>query len=179
MRAIACEHFRKSGRKAFPVIRSNAVQALDDAESLLAEGDYKPDIVFFDLPGTLKSDGVIKTLSQMDYIFTPISADRFVVESALQFVMMFNARTKAISLFWTKVDGRERTDLYDLYGKLFAENNFHVLGTKLPDSKRFRRDMSDDRKTVLRSTILPADNAMLRGSRIKELAEEICDVIKS
>ena len=187
MRAIACEHFRKSGRKAFPVIRSNAVQALDDAESLLAEGDYKPDIVFFDLPGTLKSDGVIKTLSQMDYIFTPISADRFVVESALQFVMMFNdnlvttgiARTKAISLFWTKVDGRERTDLYDLYGKLFAENNFHVLGTKLPDSKRFRRDMSDDRKTVFRSTILPADNAMLRGSRIKELAEEICDVIKS
>ena len=77
------------------------------------------------------------------------------------------------------MDGRERTDLYDLYGKLFAENNFHVLGTKLPDSKRFRRDMSDDRKTVFRSTILPADNAMLRGSRIKELAEEICDVIKS
>lgn len=117
MRAIACEHFRKSGRKAFPVIRSNAVQALDDAESLLAEGDYKPDIVFFDLPGTLKSDGVIKTLSQMDYIFTPISADRFVVESALQFVMMFNdnlvttgiARTKAISLFWTKVDGNGQT----------------------------------------------------------------------
>ena len=117
MRAIACEHFRKSGRKAFPVIRSNAVQALDDAESLLAEGDYKPDIGFFDLPGTLKSDGVIKSLSQMDYILTPSSADRFVVESALQFVMMFNdnlvttgiARTKAISLFWTKVDGRRKT----------------------------------------------------------------------
>ena len=102
MRAIACEHFRKSGRKAFPVIRSNAVQALDDAESLLAEGDYKPDIVFFDLPGTLKSDGVIKTLSQMDYIFTPISADRFVVESALQFVMMFNDNLVTTGIARTK-----------------------------------------------------------------------------
>ena len=83
LKAVAYEHFRKSGRKGFPIIRSNAVQALDDADSLLSEKGYRPEIVFFDLPGTLKSDGVIKTLSQMDYIFTPVSADRFVVESAL------------------------------------------------------------------------------------------------
>ena len=118
LKAVACEHFRKSGRKAFPIIRSNAVKALDDADRLLSEDGCKPEIVFFDLPGTLKSDGVIKTLSQMDYIFTPVSADRFVVESALQFVMMFNdnlvttglAKTKGISLFWTMVDGREKTE---------------------------------------------------------------------
>ena len=61
------------------------------------------------------------------------------------------------------VDGREKTELYDLYGKLFAENNFHVLDTRLPDSKRFRREPSDDRKSVFRSTILPPDTAMLRG----------------
>ena len=36
--------------------------------------------------------GVIKTLSQMDYIFTPLSADRFVVESTLKFVTMFRDR---------------------------------------------------------------------------------------
>lgn len=186
MKAIAYEHFRKSGRKAFPIIRSNAVHALDDAEKLLNEDGYTPDIVFFDLPGTLKSDGVIKTLSQMDYIFTPVSADRFVVESALQFVMMFYdnlvttgiAKTKSISLFWTMVDGREKTELYDLYGQMFSENNFHVLSTRLPDSKRFRREPSDDRKSVFRSTILPADSAVLRGSRIKELSEEIYGIIK-
>ena len=162
LKAVACEHFRKSGRKGFPIVRSNAVQALDDADSLLSEKGYRPEIVFFDLPGTLKSDGVIKTLSQMDYIFTPVSADRFVVESALQFVMMFNdnlvttglAKTKGISLFWTMVDGREKTGLYDLYGTLF-----------------------DDRKPVFRSTILPPDTSMLKGSRIRELSEEICSII--
>ena len=161
------------------------MQALDDADSLLSEKGYQPEIVFFDLPGTLKSDGVIKTLSQMDYIFTPVSVDRFVVESALQFVMMFNdnlvttglAKTKGISLFWTMVDGREKTGLYDLYGKLFAENDFHVLDTRLPDSKRFRREPSDDRKQVFRSTILPPDASMLKGSRIRELSEEICSII--
>ena len=185
LKSVAYEHFRKSGRKGFPIVRSNAVQALDDADSLLSEKGYRPEIVFFDLPGTLKSDGVIKTLSQMDYIFTPVSADRFVVESALQFVMMFNdnlvttglTKTKDISLFWTMVDGREKTGLYDLYGKLFAENNFRVLDTRLPDSKRFRREPSDDRKSVFRSTILPPDTSMLKGSRIRELSEEICSII--
>ena len=38
LKAVACEHFRKSGRKAFPIIRSNAVKALDDADRLLSEG---------------------------------------------------------------------------------------------------------------------------------------------
>ena len=50
----------------------------------------------------------------MDYIFTPLSADRFVVESTLKFVTMFRdrlmttgqAKTKGLYLFWTMVDGR-------------------------------------------------------------------------
>lgn len=184
-KALACDHFRRVKKKAYPVVTSNAADALDDADRLLRGEATKPDLVFFDLPGTLKSEGVVKTLSQMDYIFTPVSADRFVVESALQFVMMFNdnlvttglAKTKDISLFWTMVDGREKTGLYDLYGKLFAENNFRVLDTRLPDSKRFRREPSDDRKPVFRSTILPPDTSMLKGSRIRELSEEICSII--
>lgn len=184
-KALACDHFRRVKKKAYPVVTSNAADALDDADRLLRGEATKPDLVFFDLPGTLKSEGVVKTLSQMDYIFTPVSADRFVVESALQFVMMFNdnlvttglAKTKGISLFWTMVDGREKTGLYDLYGKLFAENDFHVLDTRLPDSKRFRREPSDDRKQVFRSTILPPDASMLKGSRIRELSEEICSII--
>lgn len=184
-KALACDHFRRIKKNAYTIVKSNAVNALDDAERMIATEDVKPDVVFFDMPGTLRSNGVIKTLSQMDYIFTPVSADRFVVESALQFVMMFNdnlvttglAKTKDISLFWTMVDGREKTGLYDLYGKLFAENNFRVLDTRLPDSKRFRREPSDDRKPVFRSTILPPDTSMLKGSRIRELSEEICSII--
>ena len=45
----------------------------------------KPDIVFFDLPGTVNSEGVISSLAGMDYIFTPISADKVVLESSLSF----------------------------------------------------------------------------------------------
>lgn len=75
-KALACDHFRKIRKNAYPVIASDALNALDDAERMLAAEEVKPDVVFFDMPGTLKSNGVVKTLSQMDYIFAPMSADR-------------------------------------------------------------------------------------------------------
>lgn len=185
-KALACDHFRKIKKNAYPVIASDALNALDDAERMLAEEDAKPNIVFFDMPGTLKSNGVVKTLSQMDYIFAPMSADRFVVESTLQFAVMFRdnlmttgqAKTKGLYLFWTMVDGRERSELYDLYRQIIDGMNIPMLETRLPDSKRFRRDLSEERKAIFRSTIFPMDNALMRGSNIKELAEEICSVMK-
>ena len=173
-KALACDHFRKIKKNAYPVIASDALNALDDAERMLAEEDAKPNIVFFDMPGTLKSNGVVKTLSQMDYIFAPMSADRFVVESTLQFAVMFRdnlmttgqAKTKGLYLFWTMVDGREKNGLYDLYEDVIAEMGLSVLSTRLPDSKKFRRDLSEERKSVFRSTIFPMDVSLLKGSGI-------------
>ena len=172
-KALACDHFRKIRKNAYTIIKSDAVNALDDAERMVAAEDVKPDVVFFDMPGTLRSNGVIKTLSQMDYIFTPLSADRFVVESTLKFVTMFRdrlmttgqAKTKGLYLFWTMVDGRERNDLYGIYEEVIAEMGFPVLSTRLPDSKKFRRDLSEERKSVFRSTIFPMDTAVSMGSR--------------
>ena len=176
-KALACDHFRRVKKKAYPVVTSNAADALDDADRLLRGDATKPDLVFFDLPGTLKSEGVVKTLSQMDYIFAPISADRLVVESTLQFAALFHenlittgiAKTKGLYLFWTMVD---------LYRQIIDGMNIPLLETRLPDSKRFRRDLSEERKAIFRSTIFPMDNALMRGSNIKELAEEICSVMK-
>lgn len=139
------------------------------------------------MPGTLKANGVVKTLSQMDYIFAPVSADRFVVESTLQFATMFKdnlmttgrAKTKAFHLFWTMVDGREKNGLYEVYEDVMAEMGLSVLSTRLPDSKKYRRDLSEERKGVFRSTIFPMDSALLKGSGIKEFAEEISNIINN
>ena len=185
-KALACDHFRRIKKNAYTIVKSNAVNALDDAERMIATEDVKPDVVFFDMPGTLRSNGVIKTLSQMDYIFTPLSADRFVVESTLKFVTMFRdrlmttgqAKTKGLHLFWTMVDGRERNDLYGIYEEVIAEMGFPVLSTRLPDSKKFRRDLSEERKSVFRSTIFPMDASLLKGSGIREFSEEISRIIR-
>ena len=185
-KALACDHFRKIKKNAYTIIKSDAVNALDDAERMIAAGDVKPDVVFFDMPGTPRSNGVIKTLSQMDYIFAPLSGDRFVVESTLKFITMFRdklmttgqAKTKGLYLFWTMVDGRERNNLYGIYEEVIAEMGFPVLATRLPDSKKFRRDLSEERKSVFRSTIFPMDASLLKGSGIREFSEEISDIIK-
>lgn len=174
--------FRKTGKRIFPVVATNPVDALE-AEILIE--DENLDIVLFDLPGTIRSKGVLSTLSQMDYIFVPISADRLVLESALQFVANFKdnlmttgkAVTKEICLFWTMVDGREKTDIYNLYDEVIGELGISVLNTRIPDSKRFRRDFSEPEKAVFRSTIFLPDQYLLRGSSIKELADEILSII--
>lgn len=145
----------------------------------------KPDVVFFDMPGTLKSNGVVKTLSQMDYIFAPMSADRFVVESTLQFAVMFrdnlmttDRRNKRAVPLLDDGGRQEKNGLYDLYGDVIAEMGLPVLSTRLPDSKKFRRDLSEERKSVFRSTIFPMDASLLKGSGIREFSEEISRIIR-
>ena len=138
-KAQACEHFKKLGKKSYSVTRSNALNALDDAEKVLEESEVEPDFIFFDMPGTIKSEGVMKTLSQMDYIFVPVSADRFVIESALSFVQLFYDNlvtpglsvTKELAFFWTMVDKRERTNLYEVYEGMFASLGYSLLNTRL------------------------------------------------
>ena len=184
-KSLAYNHFLNLGKKSYPIIRSNAGDALDEAERLMREEAVKPDIIFFDLPGTLKSNDVIKTLSQMDYIFTPISADRLDMESSLQFVTLFNenlittgiAKTKGLHLFWTKVDGREKNELYGMYESIMEEMNISIMKTRLPDSKRFRKEMLGDRKNIFRSTFFPAEKSQMKGSNIDLLSDEIVSLI--
>ena len=185
-KALACDHFRRIKKNAYTIVKSNAVNALDDAERMIATEDVKPDVVFFDMPGTLRSNGVIKTLSQMDYIFTPLSADRFVVESTLKFVTMFRdrlmttgqAKTKGLHLFWTMVDRRERTPLYESYGKAFAAFRLPVLQTQVPYRSRFSKEILDTSGAVGRSTLFPADRAFAAAAALDALAAEILSLME-
>ena len=72
---MAYEQFTRLGKKAYPVLCSSPEKAIATADGYVVAG-HVPDIVFFDLPGTVNSEGVINSLAGMDYIFTPISADK-------------------------------------------------------------------------------------------------------
>ena len=143
------------------------------------------DIVFFDLPGTVNSGGVLRTLANMDYIFSPIAADRVVMESTLRFAtklkdtLMDTGKTniKGLYLLWNMVDGREKSELYRVYEEIIRELGLQVLQTFLPDSKRFRRELTGEHKAVFRSTLFPADGTLAKGSHIREITEEILTII--
>ena len=64
-------NFTSLKRKAYPVEKSLPKDAITTAKKLIDNAASQPDIIFFDLPGTLNSKGVVKTLAGMDYIFSP------------------------------------------------------------------------------------------------------------
>ena len=181
---MAYEQFSSLGKKAYVVIESSPENAIEDAKQLIDE--MKPDFVFFDLPGTVNNPAVVDTLSMMDYIIAPISADRVVLESTLQYVITVNdtlvtpgkSKIKGIHLLWNLVDGREKTELYEVYEDVIDKLGFPVFSTFLPDSKRFRREQSINHKALFRSTLFPADKTLVKGSNLDTLIDEMLDTLK-
>ena len=181
---MAYEQFSSLGKKAYEVIESSPENALEDAKEAIEE--LKPDFVFFDLPGTINNPEVVHTLSHMDYIIAPISADRLVLESTLQYVITVNdalitpgkAKIKGMYLLWNLVDGREKTELYEVYEDVIDKLGFPLFKTFMPDSKRFRREQSVSHKALFRSTLFPADRALVRGSNLDALIDEMLETLK-
>lgn len=182
----AYNQFLTLGIKTYPVRASLPKNAIEEAQKLMDKSEKPYDVIFFDLPGTLNSDGVLQTLSTMDYIFTPISADRFVLESTLQYATLINDKLittgesaiEGLYLFWNMVDGREKTPLYSVYEKAIGELGLSVMKTMLPNSIRFRKEMSVEHGAIFRSTVFPADKNFLKGSGIDELVSEISQITK-
>ncbi len=183
-KGMAYEQFTRLKKKAYPVIESSTKEAIADAEYLIPQGRY--DFIFFDLPGTLNNEDLIRTLAKMDYIIAPIAADRVVMESTLDYMVTVRedimgsgkSDIKGIYLLWNLVDGREKSELYEVYEAVIKELDFTLLKTFIPDSKRFRREQSIGHKALFRSTLFPADRSLVKGSNIDALTDELLELLK-
>lgn len=184
-KTMAYDQLKRLKKNPYPVLCSRAEDAVRTADSLV-EKQGNLDFVFFDLPGTVNNADVVRTIAGMDYIFTPIIADRVVMESSIKFATVINEQMistgrsgiKGLYLVWNMVDGREKTELYKAYDKVCAEFALPILDTFLPDSKRFRKETAAERKAVFRSTAFPSDKALVRGSNLDKLVDEILGIIK-
>ncbi len=170
----------------YPILIAKPEDALARVQARIEAG-HEYDIVLFDLPGTINNPGVAKTVSLMDYLFCPVAADKLILESSLAFAMKVRDEIMTVSgcsvkdmyMLWNLVDAREKTDLYERYEEVFEEQMLQTLKTRLPDAKKYRREGSKDAaRAVFRSTLLPPDKNLLKGSRLVELADEILGIIK-
>ena len=187
LQSALAKQFEVFGKKAYPIIRVKSEDALEDAYKLLDNAEVKPDIIFFDLPGTVNSTGIINLILNMNYIFVPIIADKRVLQSSLAFVLTVREYMKSLSgkinlkeihMFWNKVDKREHTDLYDEFNELLMDQQIPLLRTELPDTKRYNKELSVNRNTIFRSTLFPPDKRLLRNSHLDKLIKEIIYIIK-
>ena len=88
---------------------STPEKALTDVDRQLGMLREPVDFVLFDLPGTVGTPGVLRTLSAINRIFVPMKADRYVMESTLAFAKSVNdhlvrnsdVQTAGVHLFWS------------------------------------------------------------------------------
>lgn len=179
------ELYKRIGKRSYPIIESRPETAIETAGEMMKQQDI--DIIFFDLPGTMNNKGTMRTIAHMDYVFCPITADRVVMQSSLTFAKVINDKLvttgktniKGMYFVWNMVDAREKTRLYEVYDRIISELGLSALETEIPDSKRFRREGdTEDKRPLFRSTMFPPDRSLIKGSCIKELADEMLGIVK-
>nr|WP_314492170.1 ParA family protein [uncultured Chryseobacterium sp.] len=186
LKKIAHKQFTSINKKAYPVFQSKTDTVLEEVEGYIANSAISPDVIFLDLPGTVNTAGILSTLASVHYIFSPITADRVVLESTLSFtdvltnVLMKKKQTeiKSIHLFWNQVDGREKTPLYNNYEKVIKDLGLQLMDTSITDSKRFRKEGETFAKSVFRSTLLPADPKLMSLCRLDRFMNEFLGIVK-
>lgn len=180
------KRFDVNGRKAYKIIKANAETALEEIIAYLDNNGGRTDVVLFDLPGTVNSQGVLNVLINLDYIFIPITADRRVLDSSLSFALTLDKSIKSkdmgcnlkeLYFFWNKVDRRENSELYDIFTQVALDMELPILNTQIPDTKKYNKELSLKRSGIFRSSLFPPDKRLLKTSRMVELVSEINKII--
>ncbi len=182
---LAMKQFQTINKKAYPILKCKAEQALELASDFISQSPVQPDLVFFDLPGTANTQGVLTALKAMDFIFSPITADRLVLESTLAFSEVFlrlpviegSSPSQFLWLFWNQVDGREKTSLYDAYQHVINSLSLSIMDTRIMDSKRFRKETDDTANYVFKSSLLPAEPQLLKATRLDAFVKEFLKIV--
>ncbi len=183
---LLMSQFDRIGKKAYPIVTSTPEEARDTADRFLAEAEEHYDLVIVDLPGTVKSQGVFRTIVNMDYVVTPVSPDRMVLQSTLAFstAVLDFAKVKPevplrdIIFFWTRMKKSASTDVYAMFKELFDRLELTVMETIVPDTVRYDKELPFRGKSYFRCTLLPPPAKLLKGSGFEEFATELCEKIK-
>jgi cellulose biosynthesis protein BcsQ len=182
---MMAEQFKSTGQKIYPLIPSTPAESFDDLRSFLKNDERDFDLIIFDLPGTTNTPGVLTTIACLDHVFIPISSDALVMESTLLLVSILTEsiigreehNLKSASLFWTKVDKREKTIYYEKYDKIIVQFGLNRLSTHIPDRKMFNKEIDFDQPVPYRSTLFAPDRRFVKEGNLDELADEICSII--
>lgn len=179
-KVMLLRQFRQNNRKIWPVVRSTPQDAIKTASDYIRREGYAARIVLYDLPGTVGTQGVLSLLTRMDYLFVPLKADKMVVESSLHFARNLRqsidrdeVRLREVYLFWTMVDRRERTTLYDRYEKVIERLGMRMMQSRIGYRAKFNREFLPDGTGIGRSTILAAERSFAREAGIEDFVKEL------
>lgn len=180
-------YFHQLGKKAYPIIRSSLSEALQTAEQLIKESEMPLDFIFFDFPGSVGPQAMLPTIAGLDYVFSPITADIFTLESTLSFSRLLidhiispgDQRLKGIYLFWNQVDNRESSYLYEVYDEYLEKEQIPLMKVFLPKQVRFSREQTFNKGAFFRSSYFIPDKCYLKESNIEAFVAELLQIISN
>ncbi len=178
--------YKATGRKIWPVLECRAATALTTVKTFLDSTDEEYDYVFFDLPGTTATKGVLPLIAGLERIFIPLKADKMIMESSVTFARTIaesfipseKSEIKGVHLFWSMIDRRERTPLYDLYEKALAAFGLPMMQTNIPQRLRFSKELRPEGGAICRSTLFPGERSFVAECCLDSLCAEICKIVE-
>lgn len=178
--------YQKFQKKAYKILLAKPEDAVQVAKDYIAEG-HNPAVVFFDITGTINNVNIVSLLSEMHYIFVPITTETGEMTSSLSFANHVHNRMltaggtslKDVNLVWNKIPSREKTKLCETIDRFAASMGLHSLDTVLVNSTKFTKDGQEFGRTgMFRSTMLPPDKRLIKGTNLEQLVSEIRNIIK-
>jgi hypothetical protein len=85
---------------------------------------------------------------------------------------------KNFYFFWNQPVKNENRRVYDAYSAIIEQLKIDVLKTEIPFTIKYKQEMSADGKRIFRSTLFPPERALMKGTGLDSLIEEICQIIK-
>ena len=183
-KGMMIRQFKASGKKIWPVLGCQATNALVQVNKFLDQAAEEYDYVLFDLPGTTAIKGVLRLIASLDRAFIPMKADKIIMESTITFARMLTETfvpnpglpIRGVHLFWSMIDKRERTVLYEQYESALAAFGLPVMATHIPLRLSFNKELRKEGGPVFRSTLFPASGAFAADCSLYALCEEITTI---
>lgn len=172
-------------KPCYQIFMTSPSEALDVVNEYVESGN-NPRVVFFDITGTINDTQIVDLISNMDYIFVPITTETGEMASSISFAnnvlnrMMTTGVTKVkeMKLVWNKINSREKTRLCEVIDSYIGKLGLSSLETVLVKSNKFEKDGREvGNGGIFRSTMLPPDKRLLKGSNLEALAKEIREII--
>lgn len=179
--------YTKFNKRPYKIIYSTPGAAVDDAEEYVRQNP-EIKVVLFDITGTINDLEIVNLISSMHYLLVPISPDTGDLKSSLRFAVNVKERMidsgdtsiKDMKLVWNRVPGRQKTKICELIDNYLSEFQLSSLKTVMTYATKYFKDgvIAGASPTIFRSTLLPPDRRLLKGSNLPELIKEIREVIK-
>ena len=186
LKRVCHKFYSQFQRTPYEILLTSPTDAMAVTDNFLKAGNT-PQVIFFDITGTINDHDIVNLIANMDYLFDPITTETGEMASAISFAnnvknkMMATRVTnvKEMHLVWNKINTREKSRLCEIIDDYIEKMGLDSLDTVLVKSNKFEKDGRETGNVGLfRSTMLPPDKRLLKGSNLEELVAEIRSIIK-